>query len=183
MKLLHLTPKRNYKSILKYGLMPSKVNLEHHLEAFQLDGLVGDKANYLWDPNQSGDTDKMIQDFIYCKHFIHPRNELAIRHELLDLPDIDFEKMGSKLFGNAEDYVLLEIDTKTIDLLCSEYVHEQSSDGNKWSTCTVMNSKYEHNDKVLHITNDIIRGSEIKLINEISTRFHKDDTIGVTYKR
>lgn len=183
LKLLHLTPKKNYNSILKYGLIPSKVKLSHHLERFNNDGLNGDKATYLWDPNQGGETDKMIKDFIYCKHFTHPRNNLIDYTEALGLDDVDFKKMGSKLFGEEEDYVLLEINADNLTLLDDEYIHEQSSDGDNWSTNVCMNPKYEHNDKILRIGFDIIIRDNIKIINEISTRFYKDNTIGISYKK
>ena len=45
-----------------------------------------------------------------------------------------------------------------------------------------MNSKYEHNDKLLFISHDVILPKKIKLVNEISTRFYKNQTIGVGYK-
>ena len=184
MKLLHLTPKKNIKSILKFGLLPSKIKLDHHLEAFQNDGLEGDKAIYMWDPNLSaGTTDKYIKDFIYCKHFIHPRNDLFDLNECLYLPYTNFKKMGNKLFGQDEDYVLLEIESDNIKLLDDYCFHAQYSDGDEFSTTTAMNSIYEHDDKALWIGTNSIHKNNFKIVNELSTRLYKNGTIGVSYKK
>ena len=198
MKLLHLTPKKHYNSIMKNGLLPSKVKLESHVEAFQDAGLEGDKCVYLWEPDKSCCTNKVIEDFIYCKHFIHPRNQMfddrmKLNDELWDkglIEDwddfdkyIDFTKLGSKLYGDEEDFVLFEIDSKYIDLLDSEYYHTQGPDDGKTSTTNIMNPKYAHDDKVLQISKDKIDSKHLKLIAEVSTRIYKNDTIGTTYKK
>jgi hypothetical protein len=185
MKLLHLTLKKNINSILKHGLLPSKIKLDHHLHKFQDDGLVGEKAIYLWDPDLSGGTtDKYIKDFIYCKHFIHPRNDLLYEWEITpNMPDINFKDMGNKLFGKAEDYILLEIDSTNIELLDDNYLHEQSSDGDEFHTCVAMNPLYEHDDKTLWIGTKPINKNNFKIVNELSTRLYKNGTIGVSYKK
>ena len=184
MKLLHLTPKKNISSILKLGLLPQKVKNESHLYQFQHDGLADDKVVYMWDPDTSGSsTDKLIKDFIYCKHFIHPRNNMFDEAEVLGLPDIDFSKLGNKLFGEPEDYILLEIDSKGIDLLNDGYCHGQWVETDDFSTSVAMKSIYEHYDKMLQIATENINKKSFKIINEISTRFYKDNTIGVSYKK
>jgi len=183
MNLLHLTPKRNYKSIIKYGLLPSKVKLPQHLDTFNEDGLIGDGVVYLWDPNKTPNTDKIIKDFIYCRHFLHPRNLLCEFSDLHNLPWPNFKELGTKLFGEEEDYILLEVNLNDKQLLKNEYIHEQFSDGCETTSSFLMNSKYEHDNKVLRISNDVIPSRKIKIVNEVSTRFYKNGVIGITYKK
>jgi hypothetical protein len=167
---------------MNYGLLPTIPKL--HLEYFKADGLVGDKVIYLWDPNSGGSTtNKLIKDFIYCKHFIHPRNDMAFFAEDNNMDDINFKDLGNKLFGEPEDYVLLEIESDGVSLMDKSYLHAQFSDDSEFSTSCVMNPKYEHDDKLLYISDDIILPKKIKLVKEISTRFYKNQTIGVSYKR
>ena len=78
MKLLHLSSIENRDSILKNGLLPSKISLESHLWTFQGSGLVGDKCVYTWDSEKGQSTDKYIRDMIYCKLFIHYQNHLYL---------------------------------------------------------------------------------------------------------
>lgn len=178
MKLLHLTPKKNYKSILKYGLRPSIIKNETHLWTFNDDGLVGNKAIYFWDPDKTGRTDKMVKDFIYCKHFIHPRNKIFDESE-----DTNFMELGDKLYGEAEDWLLLEIDAEPEILLEREYIHAQTTEGGEYSTAICMKPIYEHDDKILRIGLDIINKNRFRVVNEISTRLYTNNTIGVSYKR
>lgn len=179
MKLLHLTPKKHLNNIQKHGLIPQKVKLEHHLETFQKDGLKNDKCIYLWDPNENISTYKIIEDFIYCKNFIHPRNDIISLMEN-NWTNIDFSKLGKKLFGDDENYILMEI--KQYNILPYTYYHYQNSGGDKYESCLQMDTKYEHSDKPLKIATNNINWKYIKPIAEISSRIYKNNTIGITYK-
>ena len=64
MKLLHLSTKENSDSILKNGLIPSNITLEHHYEAFKRHGMEESKCVYTWDPNKGQSTDKYIRDMM-----------------------------------------------------------------------------------------------------------------------
>lgn len=200
MKLLHLSRKENRESIFKNGLIPSKISLEHHYESFKEYGLKESKCIYTWDPSMGQSTDKYIRDMIYCKLFIHPRNAMVqhredVMNKLWDLDKVndwednknwvDFTKHGTKLFGKSGSYDLYEIDIDEDDplLLSSSFVHAQNNDDDKYSSCHMLNEKYAHDDKIMHIIKDIIPVSKLKIVSTVKTRLYKNDTIGMSYSK
>ncbi len=200
MKLLHLSSIGNREGILKDGLLPSKISLENHLWAFQNSGLVGDKCVYTWDSEQGQSTDKYIRDMIYCKLFIHPRNDMGLEFyrnydkinglrssERIsnDADKLDYTQFGTKLYGNTDVYDLFEIDIdeKHPLLLQNRWVHGQLKDDSPYDSCHMLNEKYEHNDKVLFISGGTIPPDMLKLVTSIKTRLYKDDTIGISYSK
>lgn len=198
MELLHLTPTSNINSIMKYGLLPTKVKLEHHLDAFNEDGLHGEKCIYTWDPDTSCNTDKVIRDFIYCKLFIHPRNQIADDNEkenerrYYDEPDFewgddknwfDFTTLGSKLYGEDEHYTLLRLNSDDMEIIPHSYGHIQASDGDKNNSCVCMDKQYEHDDKMLYIGKSLITPDKLEIIGGVQSRVYKNDTIGINYTK
>jgi hypothetical protein len=202
MKLLHLSSRSNRDSILKHGLLPSKISLDSHRETFQDSGLIGDKCVYTWDADKGQSTDKYIRDMIYCKLFIHPRNKIVDEREILNkrlhqegkLKDwedkknwVDFRTLGTKLYGSSNIYDLYEIEIDKEDplLLQNFWMHGQGCEEDEChtSTVTMMNNKYAHYDKVLHIANDIILPEQLTLVDSVKTRLYKNDTIGLSYSK
>jgi len=202
MRLLHLSSKGNRDSILKNGLLPSKISLDQHKLIFQDNGLIGDKCVYTWDADKGQSTDKYIRDMIYCKLFIHPRNKMSRERDKLNrdlylegkIGDnewddndiwIDFEKLGTKLYGESSIYDLFEIDIDEEDplLLQTDWHHGQMKCDDKTSTTFMMNDDYAHDDKVLHIGNSIIPPEKLKLVTSIKSRIYRNDTIGLTYSK
>lgn len=181
MKLLHLTPKKHLNSIQKNGLIPTKIKHNKHLDTFQEDGLKNDKCIYMWTPYKEQSTDKLIKDFIYCKNFIHPRND--IYNDDYYGKWTDYTKMSNKLYGDDEDYLLLEIDRNDVDIFHHTYYHAQLSSTNKYCTTFMMNTKYEHDDKFIVIGTHTIKWKYINVVAEISSRIYKNNTIGVSYKK
>lgn len=200
MKLLHLSRKANRESIAKNGLLPSYIKLEHHFNAFKNHGLKDRKCVYTWNPSEGESTDKYIRDMIYCKLFIHPRNDMQMHREevmrkLFDLGEVeewednknwvDFSKIGTKLFGESDTYDLYEIDVTEDDsiLLDTSFQHAQTSDNDKFASCHMMKEKYEHNDKVLFISKEIISPDKLKIVTSVKTRLYKNDTFGMSYSK
>ena len=61
MDYLHLTSKKNLKSILSRGLLPQHVDLDHHWETFKRYGLKERKCVYMWNGETYQNT-KIIHD-------------------------------------------------------------------------------------------------------------------------
>lgn len=200
MKLLHLSSIRNRKSINKFGIKPSFIKNEGHYKCFKRQGVKNRQCIYTWDPTMGQSTDKYVKDMIYCKLFIHPRNDIFDKHhkiieklwnngEIEDWDDennwIDFSTYGTKLFGNDRQFDLYEIniDEDNPTLIENWYLHAQNSFNNKLSTTYMMNDKYSHDDKVLRIIKDSIAPDNFKIINTIKTRVYKDDTIGISFSK
>jgi len=185
MKLLHLSSIGNRGSILNNGLIPSIVKSESHLDVFKRSGLDGNKCVYTWDSDRGQSTDKYIRDMIYCKLFIHPRNDLFDKHYEKHEEDLDFKQFGTKLYGKTDVYDLFEISINPSNklLLQNYWVHGQLREDNPHSTCHLLNDKYAHDDKVLYISGDTIPPNMFKLVTSVKTRLYKNDTIGVSYSK
>jgi hypothetical protein len=202
MKLLHLSSIKNRDSILKNGMLPSKISLDDHYELFKDYGLKESKCVYTWDPNKGQSTDKYIRDMIYCKLFIHPRNDLSQKNEdrmnklwelgKVDCWDdhinwVDFSKLGSKLYGESGVFDIFEVDIdETNSLLLQnpyDWKHGQMRDDSKFSSCHLMNDKYAHDDKVLKISVGTIPPDMFKLVTSVKSRLYKNNRIGVTYSK
>lgn len=203
MKLYHLTPTKNVESILEYGLKPSKISLPLHSESFSRDhGSPVNECTYLWNPETSeSTTDKLIDDFIYCKHFLHPRNNMVqeVEDRISVLREkhneenetwfnerehwVKFPEFGTKLYGEPEDFTLLEIDGANIPRLEREYFHVQEPSDDYTDPAHCMIEKYAHTDKALVICTDVIPPEAIKPVRQVGTKFNEDDTITTWIKK
>jgi len=143
-KAIHISPIFNRAPIAKSGLMPTKVKLPHHLEAFKEDDVCtkDGRALYTWidcDKNR-----KFICDMIFCHLFIDPRNTLdGATNEYIDfrkLLNIDMAPWDHMT------YDVYEIET---ELSHVAYYHVQSTGDNIYSSTYGMPDKYAHDDKML----------------------------------
>ena len=94
--LLHLSETKNRNSILTNGLLPTKVKNLDHLGYFTRHGIIsGDKAIYTWLDSEKNE--KFIRDMVYCKVWIHPRNDLidGWSNSENEPDSIDFSKLSS----------------------------------------------------------------------------------------
>lgn len=189
MKFLHLTYLKNLNSIFKYGLIPTYIKNDSHAEAFNL--VNNRKCIYLWDA-ETYKNEKYIEDLVYCKFFIHPRNDLydknydiIIKNNLDELDErsyINFKKRGNKLFGTDAKFVILEIDSEKINFE-GPWIHVQEPTDNIYSTTTIMNDKFSHNDKNIYICKDIINRNNIKIVGYLNTRLYKNNSLGFTFNK
>jgi len=147
-KAIHISPIFNRQSIAEKGLIPTTIELPHHLEAFKEDEVCTEdgKALYTWlDCNQN---EKFIRDMIFCHFYIEPRNDLYVDG---DSEAIDFRKL---LNANMAPWSHMVYDVYEIELSRWPrriYFHVQDPTGNIFATCHGMPDEYAHNDKILCI--------------------------------
>ena len=178
MEYLHLTSKKNIKSILTNGILPSYIKLEDHWDVFNSLGLKKRKCIYTWSGETFNNT-KFIKDMIYTKFFIHPRNNL---YNIVEHDDaIDFRKFGNKIYGNDETFYLLKI--HTLDDWLGEFTHSQEPNSNRFSTTSCMDDKYAHDDKILGISSELINPINFKIIEQINVRTYKNNTLGFSFSK
>ncbi len=185
-----MTHSKNINSIIRNGLLPSRIELDNHWEVFQK-YLDHRKCVYLWDAETYNNT-KFIRDMVYTKMFIHPRNEIIKKKEIelekngLDIYDeglyTDFKKFGSGLIGGDSTYLLLEIDSDDIDLEGS-WQHVQEPHDDKYGSTTIMDDNYAHNDKEIYISGNSINFNNINIVEEVSVRKYKNNKLGFTFRK
>lgn len=158
--LLHLSETKNRNSILTNGLLPTKVKNPYHLGYFTRHGIIsGDKAIYTWLDSEKNE--KFIRDMVYCKVWIHPRNDLidGWSNNENEPDSIDFSKLSSDPIVKEQkifDVFLLQVEEKESDIYNGQY----SSD-NKYNSAYNMDDKYAHDDKHLYIYDKPMKVSKI----------------------
>jgi len=190
MKLLHVTNSKNVNSIIKNGLLPTYIGLDHHWDAFQSD-LMRRSCIYLWNA-ETYRNDKFIRDLIYTKMFIHPRNELIRLREVelekggFDIYDgdlyQDFKKLGGALVGDSTSYSVLEIDSMDADLY-GAWLHTQEPHDDKHGTTAIMDDYYAHDDKEIYISGNSINFNNINIVEEVMVRKYKNNKLGFTFRK
>ena len=183
MKLLHLTSIRNLSSIFKFGLIPTLVKNEHHLEVFQRGGLIGDRVTYFWSPDETGNTGKIIQDFIYTKYYIHARNDFCSNLNYEMFLNYNWKNDDRKIYGENDKWALLEISFMKEKFLDQTYIHIQEPEQERWSNTYCMAEKYAHDNKELYIAHDVIHPKKITIHSYVSSRVYKNNSLGVTLNK
>jgi hypothetical protein len=189
MKLLHVTHSKNINSIIRHGLLPSYIDLDHHWDVFQ-EHLLNRQCIYLWNAETYRNT-KYVRDMIYTKMFIHPRNRLIKEREIelqnmgVDEYDeelyFDFKKIGKRLIGEDGRYLILEMDSNNIEVVGS-WEHVQEPHDNKYGSTVMMDEKYAHNDKELYIVEQPIDVKNIRIVEEVLVRKYKNHNLGFTFR-
>ena len=176
MDYLHLARKKNIKSILKHGILPSYVNMEHHWETFKEHGLINRECIYTLQ-GETYNNSKFIRDMVYTKFFIHPRNHYydTIDHEY------DFRQWGGKIFGEDETFLLLRI--KNLDPKFGDWTHVQEPHDDEFGTTVTMDDKFAHDDKLLSISESVIKPNEFDIVEEIRVRTYKDNQLGFSHSK
>ena len=176
MEYLHLARKKNIKSILKYGIVPSHIDLDHHWDTFNRAGLDNRLCVYTWQ-GETYENSKFIRDMIYTKFFIHPRNhQYAIQDD-----EIDWTKLGGKIFGSDETFLLLKI--PDMDMEFGDWVHVQEPHDDRYGTTVQMDDKYAHDDKIITISDSVIKPSQFQICEEIRVRTYKNNQIGFSHSK
>ena len=121
---------------------------------------------------------------IYCKQFIHPRNDIFDhkynkllenwRSGLIEDWDaeenwVDFSKIGPAIFGGDQEYDLYEIDI-TDEQEIVHFTHIQDPSQTKFGTTHLMDDDYAHDDKPIFIFDRDIRPDELKIVTGVSSR-------------
>ena len=169
MKILHLTESRNISSIKRYGLLPSKVKLEHHLSTFKESGLRGNKVLYGWLDSEKNK--KFSRDMIYCKQWIDKRNEICGPYETQE-ECFDFSKDKTQYFCE-KSYTLLLVEVSRKQIIDGDFIHEQIQSDSKYNSLFQMDSRFEHDDKILILVKVKIKWNFITKICEYKTYIDK----------
>jgi len=165
MKVIHISPVYNRDSIKANGIIPTKVRHLDHLAYFvERDICTKDgKAIYTW--QDSIDNEKFIRDMIFCKVWIHPRNNM---YNLYDQEYIDFRKVFDRNLCNY-NYMLYDVYViETPDSNSCDY-HIQLPSDNIFSTLWNMPGEYAHDHKRLFIFKNPLKS--IKIIGQAQYYF------------
>jgi hypothetical protein len=149
--------------------------MDHHWDEFHGDGLKERKCIYTWEGEHYNNA-KYIRDMIYTKMYIHPRNKMydGIEHGL------NFKKFGDHVYGTDETYYLLKI--SGIESPFSPWLHMQEPDDTEnMSTTTIMNDKYAHRDKILHIFPNVILPENFEVVEKINVRVYQTNQLGFSH--
>ena len=174
MDYLHLARKENIDSILTHGIVPSYIKMEHHWETCERHGLEERKCVYVWNGETFNNT-KFIKDMVYTKFFIHPRNDV---YDVIDY-EYDFRKVGKKIFAKDETFYLLRI--HSFDNQFGQWTHVQEPHDDRFGTTTIMEDKYAHDDKMISISDSIIKPSQFDIVEKINVRTYNTNQLGFSF--
>ena len=174
-EFLHITHKKNLNSVLTHGLLPNRIDLDHHWETFERHGLKERKCVYMWDAETYENT-RFVRDMVYTKFYIHPRNNM---YNFTD--EIDFKKFGRELKGEDCTFYMFKISNLFDEF--GGWQHVQEPDDNQYSTTTIMDDKYAHDDKMTHISAGVIPPENIELIEEVRVRVYKERSLGFSFSK
>jgi len=171
-EIVHVAPRFCRESILRHGLKPSKVLLEHHLKVFHEDKIIkknNNKILYGWVSNNKND--KFIKDMIFCKTYITPRNKIAnmIKNEnRLN----NYKKLCKKNLYFTDNMIFDVYRFNVNTHLIQNYIHLQFGDDNDiHNTLCGMPTEFEHDDKPLFITKYGIPSDEINVVGSANWYF------------
>ena len=176
MDYLHLTSEKNLKSVLKHGILPSRIDLDHHWKSFKYYGLKERKCVYTWGGEHYNNT-KYIKDMIYTKMFIHPRNNAYNRVDHV----LDWKSFGDEIFGDDGTYYLLKI--TGVEEKFGKWIHVQESHDDKHGTTVIMDDKYAHDDKPMFIFEDKIQPVNFKIVEKVNVRMYKTNQLGFSFSK
>jgi hypothetical protein len=169
----HISEVYNRKSILKNGIFPSKIKLDHHLDRFREDGLLNENENkisYFW--QDSFHNKKFFIDMVFCKVWIHPRNDLFWEDNLNDC--FDYSKCTNKLLYkyNKMIFDIYKVNKIKEHILNYRPLHEQICSDDKYSSLYKMPDKFCHDNKILAFSKSVEK--DFKIIGQIKFEFTKN---------
>lgn len=183
MEVLHITPSKNVKSIMKSKMYRCKPILPQYNNVMEREhGSDYDKEKGLvfGFPESIYNRDKMIKDFAYWKTWGDVRNEVLLKYD--DNKWIKMQEEGPKVFSYIKlkstyfSILLLEI---KYDPFFDKYVHVQNAEMSSY--WTDMETRYEHDDKPLVLMNYDIEVKNIKrvvgTVQSIVTKENKINTL------
>lgn len=148
MNLMHVSERKNRNSILKYGLLPTKVKNWQHLDYFKKHKKIkGEKAIYTWLDSEYNE--KFIKDLLYAKVWIHPRNTLFDYYSDTFDDYINFKKVSRFPFIQHDtlyDVYLIEKANRSSDMW-----HGQIPSDNIYNSCYNMEDCYAHDNKIVYV--------------------------------
>lgn len=164
MKIFHISERENRDSILKKGILPNRIALEHHAKRFLSMGIIpslDSKASYFWIDSEKNE--KFIKDMIYCKYWIDPRNYLVDTYYDKYKEFFDFSALDRHWLRKNNG--LFDIYTAEVDDWDKEITHSQSPNSSKNNSLYNMNERFAHDDKLLYITPNVIK--DLKIVGSV----------------
>jgi len=159
---LHISERKNRDSILAHVILPSRVRYEHHRDLFVKLGIISqekDKVSYFWADSEKNE--KYIKDMIYCKNWLHYRDDMCENHinkynDFLNISTVDDNLY--KYENNMFDIYRVKTNDYPHDKLI---LHAQFPNSDKFSPNYRFSDKFIHDDKVLLISNKPKKNLEI----------------------
>lgn len=158
MNLIHVSQKINRTSILSNGLVPTRVKNEDHLKFFKRNNRIkSNKAVYTW--LDSKYNEKFIRDFLYCKAWLHPRNNLSDNFYKTFNDAVDFRKITNLPF--IQDDMLFDVYLIEKEDRYSNILHGQIPSDDIYNTAYNMEDYYAHDNKILYVYDEPLYVSKI----------------------
>jgi len=155
MYCIHVTEKKNLHSIKKFGLLPTKSFLHSSLMKSKF---KTDKVIYLTKVETRENIRKYIEDFVYCKLWIHPR------HSFMRKNKINTSDEENKVYSHY-----FKLEPRIFSILSIDFIprgkyiigtHEQSD----FFGLKDIDERFTHDDKPLIIAPKKIAPIQIKEI-------------------
>jgi hypothetical protein len=181
-KFLHVSEVYKRESILKNGLLPSIPTLKNHLDGFHKAGILEQDENkilYTW--LSCYQDNKFIKDAVYYRVWIRPRNVIAVSTER----EYSFINPVTSLY----DYDKMIFDVYEISNMNILHHNGKYSDfpyyAAHWQTCGVsryntlykMDTRYEHNDKLMGFSKTPEKN--LKIIKQAKMTINKNGRVDV----
>ncbi|MFW6026170.1 MAG: hypothetical protein ACOCRX_07490 [Candidatus Woesearchaeota archaeon] len=153
---IHVSEIYNRENILKNGILSSKVKNPMHLKTFQEDGIIDDdKCVYSWVYDENNE--KFIRDFVYCRVWIHGRNNIIDEYE-----NFDFSLISGPIYPyNQMIFDVYEINEEGYNPDDYNYTHTQEPYDDITFSTYKMNEEFAHDNKKLFIFNHGIKNFRI----------------------
>lgn len=169
----HISEFNNRDSILKNGLVPSKVKLPTHLNGFRNDGLLNydeDNILYMWEYSQDRN-EKFIKDMVFCKTFLTPRNEIAVNDKTTE--EFDFSKIYNLNLYKSNYQVFDIYEVTKINEINKNYrpYHWQINTKETGITTYNIPTEYAHDDKILVLSKSIEKN--VRIVGQVEFNFTK----------
>jgi len=154
MKVLHLSPIYNRKSIFKHGIIPKPVR-EWHRQPLQKAGDCTKEGLGVYTTAETIFCEKYIKDHTYCCIFLHPRNNLIKDNSF------NFRKVENKLLYQW-DQMIFDIWEADVKDNTEYWLHVQQSTENFENSCFHFDDRFAHVNKPIYVWP--YKLTEIKLV-------------------
>ncbi len=155
----HISEIYNRHSILKNGLIPSKIKLQHHLDFFKEDNILQKTENkILYFAEDCGKNEKFFKDFVFCKVWIHPRNEIG------NIDNFEnYSNYENKLFYKYNQMIFDIYKVENINEPIKNYrpYHVQIPEDNRYHSLYNMPDDFSHDDKILAFSKIVERNCNL----------------------
>lgn len=181
-KFIHISECYKRDSIMKHGLIPAKPVLFNHIENFRKDGALKqdeDKVLYTW--MSCYQDNKFIKDAVYYRAWIRPRNIIAVT------TGQTYSFINHKTNLYKYDQMIFDVyEISNMNLLHQEFegkmypyytMHVQRDNGSRTNTLHNMDTRYEHEDKLMGFSKTPEK--DLRIIKQAKMTINKNGRIDV----